>query len=68
MTETEPEAETWLVAKSVTVSEVIGPDGASFLTITTEGDPPTWDILGLLDWAVTATRAEAHWPVDEDAE
>jgi len=63
---TEPEA--GYLTKAVTVAEVIGSDGAAYLTITTEGDPPTWDILCLLDWAVTATRAEAHWPDNEDAE
>jgi len=42
---------------SVTVSEVMNSDGERCIAVTHEGDPSVWDVLGLLGWAMTATRA-----------
>jgi hypothetical protein len=54
------------VVRSVTVAEVMDDDGEISLTIDTTGDPTEWQQLGMLDFALTATRLVVAWPDDDD--
>ena len=47
-----------LVVRSVTVSEVMEPDGQVHLLVTHEGDPSLWDQLGMLDAAAVSVRMD----------
>ena len=47
MTEPEP-----MTTRSVTVREVIEADGSVYLMTETEGDPPVWDQIGMLRYAL----------------
>lgn len=54
------------VIRSVTISEVLGPDGARYITYATEGDPADWDVLGLIGYISAVIRSAATLPdVDE---
>lgn len=48
-----------MIIRSVTVSEVMGDDGALYLVTSTEGDPAAWDQMGMLTYALEQLRADA---------
>ena len=54
------------IVRSVTVAEVVGDDGGTYLTLDTTGDPTEWQALGMLDFAAAASRADITWPIEEE--
>lgn len=47
-----------LVCRSVTVAEVIDPDGQRWVTLDNDGDPSPWDLLGLLHYAIELVKRD----------
>lgn len=47
-----------LIVQSVTVADVVTPDGEHAFLITHVGDPEVWDVLGLLQTALESVRLD----------
>jgi hypothetical protein len=57
-----------LVTRWVVVTELIEQDGERAIYVSSSDDSRTWDIIGMLDYALTRERAAAAYDLMSDAD